>query len=111
MDLALELGFPTVEAMRCQMSEHELGRWYAYARKRMLPGRRRELQLANIARLTAGSDAIAPFIFDPSLRTLLEPLPVPATAEDTAGLINAMIGGPGVYKLGERKIKDILDGR
>jgi hypothetical protein len=54
MDLALELGFRTVEALRREMTEEELGQWYRYASRKKLPMRRIELLLANLARLTAG---------------------------------------------------------
>lgn len=107
MDLALELGFQTVEAMRSHMTEREFGQWVSYASRRMLPMRRIELLLANIARITAGGEALAPFVFDKRLREMLEPKIV-ATLGDAATAIQTIAGGVGIYKLGERKIADIL---
>jgi hypothetical protein len=104
MDLALELGFRTVEALRREMTEEELGQWYRYASRKKLPMRRIELLLANLARLTAGSDAIAPFVFDESLREALTPKPV-STVEDGVLAINAITGNRKVIRLGEKRRK------
>lgn len=50
MDLALQLGMTTGTLART-MTERELGEWAAYRARRMLPQRRIELMLANIALL------------------------------------------------------------
>lgn len=65
MDLSLALGRPIGD-----MPEREFVRWQRYARRRMLPQRRIELYLAQIALLIArtmgGSDAdLSDFLFDP----------------------------------------------
>ena len=65
-DLALELGM-TVGELSEQMEESELRAWQNYSRQRWLPGRRLELLLANIARMSADADSIVPFVFDPAL--------------------------------------------
>lgn len=104
MDLALELGHPSVEALRRMMTEAELGQWYVYARTRWLPSRRFEMLLANIARMSAGSDTIIPFIFDPALRELLTPTQVP-DAQTGAAAISAIVGGARVIKLGQKRRK------
>jgi hypothetical protein len=51
MDIALELGRPLSELGR--MSMHEMLQWQAYARRRLLPSRRVEFYLAQIALLIA----------------------------------------------------------
>lgn len=48
MDLALHLGF-TADGLKRAMTEREFGAWQVYARDRMLPWRRVELYLAQIA--------------------------------------------------------------
>ncbi len=53
MDLALELGH-TDEALS-HMTERDFRRWQTYAAKRMLPQRRLELYLAQIALVVAKS--------------------------------------------------------
>lgn len=104
MDLALELGFRTVEELRGEMTERELGQWYRYARRRLLPSQRIEIALGNIARLTAGSDSISAFLFDPNLRDLLSARPV-ETAESGVAAISSIVGGAQVIRLGVNKRK------
>ena len=71
MDLALHLGM-TEAGLRRAMSERELLRWGQYAQRRMLPWRRVELLLAQIALVTAkamgaAKDAtLEDFLFDPA---------------------------------------------
>jgi hypothetical protein len=102
MDLALELGYQTVEALRVDMTEREFGRWRRYAARRMLPSQRVELQLANIARMSAGGGDIEKFVVDPRLRDRITPKPV-KTPEEGATAIAAMVGGAGVVRLGQVK--------
>jgi hypothetical protein len=70
MDLALEFGMPVAWLKRV-MTERELRQWMKYATRRMLPGRRVELYLAQIAmmvRQTADSKTryrLEQFMFDP----------------------------------------------
>jgi hypothetical protein len=70
MDLALHLGMTSAGLGRA-MTERELGQWRAYAAKRMLPMRRVELYLAQIALLvvkTMGGQAdakLSDYLFDP----------------------------------------------
>jgi len=68
MDLALEFGLP-VGVLSRLLTERELWEWDRYARKRMLPTRRLELYLAQIAHVaarTAGADvSLSDFLFDP----------------------------------------------
>jgi hypothetical protein len=103
MDLALEFGC-TVDELGEAMTERELRQWQAYARKRWLPGRRLELLLANIARMTAGSDSLVPFIFDPALREALTPKTV-ATATVAASAFAAIAGTGRIFRLGQKRKK------
>lgn len=105
MELALALGFRTVESLRREMTERELGRWYDYARRHGgLPLRRIELMLANLGRISASSGAgIADFIIDPILAEEISP--PPAVGAKTEDEISAMFGGAKVIKLGQRKRK------
>jgi hypothetical protein len=69
MDLALEFGLPVGMLSRL-LTERELLAWNRYSRRKMLPQRRIELYLAQIARLIAvtmgGSKApLSAFLFDP----------------------------------------------
>lgn len=65
MDLSLALGRPLDD-----LTERDFARWSRYARRRMLPQRRIELYLAQIAMLIAqtmgGSNSgLSDFLFDP----------------------------------------------
>ena len=67
-DLALNLGMSVAQIKR--MSEKELHRWQIYAARYMLPTRRMELHMAQIALWTArqaGAEdvTIHDFLFDP----------------------------------------------
>jgi hypothetical protein len=70
MDLALHLGM-TEAGLRRAMSERELQRWGQYVQRRMLPWRRMELLLAQIALVVAKTmggakdAALDDFLFDP----------------------------------------------
>lgn len=70
MDMALHLGM-TEAGLRHAMTEQELRRWGWYAERRMLPMRRIELLLAQIALAVAkamggATDAtLEDFLFDP----------------------------------------------
>jgi hypothetical protein len=70
MDLALHMG-STAGALSRNMTEAEFGDWQTYATRRMLPMRRIEMYLAQIAMLIAKtmgggkSDDIRDFMFDP----------------------------------------------
>jgi len=69
MDLALEFGLP-VGVLSRLLTEREFRAWDRYARRKMLPSRRVELYLAQIARYIAqtmgGADApLSAFLFDP----------------------------------------------
>ena len=70
MDLALELGM-TEGALRRSMTENELRSWQVYAAKRMLPTRRMEMLLAQIAQIVHASvggakdRSLADYLFDP----------------------------------------------
>ena len=83
MDLALALGQPGHHALARRMTEAEFVEWQEYACKRMLPQRRIELYLAQIAyhvdRLNgARNRSISDYLFDPAnVATDAEP-----TAED-----------------------------
>jgi hypothetical protein len=69
MDLSLNLGIPD-ETLARSMTESDFRRWQAYAAKRMLPTRRLEVYMAQIAYLIArtmgnSSDAkLTDFLFD-----------------------------------------------
>ena len=52
MDMACELGMP-VGVLSRVMPLHELHAWHAYAQRRLLPSRRVEIYLAQIALLIA----------------------------------------------------------
>lgn len=110
MDLALELKLGTAEELCQRMTESELGQWYAHARKHGgLPTRRIELLLANIARLSAGGDSLAPFVFDHHVRELMTPKSI-ATGEQAAAAISAIVGGARIIKLGVKKRARPTDG-
>lgn len=70
MDLALELRQPVDTLMR-EMTEREFWAWVRYAERKMLPQRRIELYLAQIAYLIActmgGAEnvTLADYLFDP----------------------------------------------
>jgi hypothetical protein len=69
MDLALEFGLP-VGVLSRLLTEREFRAWDRYARRKMLPQRRIELYLAQIAKTVAqsigGSNAkLSDFLFDP----------------------------------------------
>ena len=94
----------TVGELGEHMDESEFRSWQNYARRRWLPSRRLELLLANIARMTANADSIAPFVFDPALRDLLTPKPV-ATAGMAANAFAAIAGSGRIFKLGQKRKK------
>lgn len=71
MDLALQMGVPARSLAR-HLTEAEFQDWRVYAARRMLPQRRLELYLAQIAMLVAKSGRIAKngatlddYLFDP----------------------------------------------
>ena len=70
MDLAAQLGM-TAAGLSGSMTERELWQWQRYAARRMLPQRRIEMYLAQIALVVAkcmggAKDAsLADFLFDP----------------------------------------------
>jgi hypothetical protein len=76
MDLALHLG-KTVGQVEREMSGVELGLWYLYANDRMLPWRRMEMHLAQIAMHVSGlagaaDKTLSDFLFDPPERGIEE---------------------------------------
>lgn len=78
MDLALALGLPGHHALARRMTEGEFVEWQEYASKRMLPQRRIELYLAQIAYYVARLDGvrnrgIEDYLFDPETDTVAEP--------------------------------------
>lgn len=78
MDLALALGLPGHHALARRMTEGEFVEWQEYASKRMLPQRRIELYLAQIAyyvaRLGGASQrGIEDYLFDPADGAAAEP--------------------------------------
>lgn len=97
MDLALELGM-TLHQLKRTLPASELADWYAYARKKLLPTRRIEHYLAQIAQMFAGGSLSDYLLIDP-------PEPPPMTAEDGAGALAAIAGGPGVVVLGRKRRK------
>jgi len=70
MDLALHLG-KTVDELEREMTGVEFSLWQRYASRRMLPWRRMELYLAQVAhvvsRVMGGNDQskLSDFLFDP----------------------------------------------
>jgi hypothetical protein len=62
MALALELG-QSVATLKSTMTEREFRAWEIYASRKMLPTRRIELYLAQIARAMAGGK-ITDYLFD-----------------------------------------------
>ncbi len=71
MDLALHLGCGSLKELKSRMSEREFVKWNLYSEKYMLPQRRLELYLAQIALLIAktmgGMEGakLQDFLFDP----------------------------------------------
>lgn len=98
MDLALEQ-HTSVAELTGSMTERELGQWLRYAAQKMLPQRRLELYLAQIALWVARSAGysdytLRDFIFDAP--------PRPSdTAQTGAAAIGAIAGGVRVIKLGQ----------
>jgi hypothetical protein len=92
----------TVDELGERMHESEFRSWQNYASRRFLPGRRIELLLANIARMTAAAESITPFVFDPLLRDLLTPKSV-ATATMAANAFAAIAGTGTIFKLGQKR--------
>lgn len=97
MDLALELGM-TVGDLKRRMTVAELAEWYAYARKKLLPTRRIEHYLAQIAQVQAGGSLGEYLVIDPPAAPQMK-------AEDGAGALMAMVGGPRVHIVGQKKRK------
>lgn len=97
MDLALELGM-TVAQLKRSMLSSELADWYAYAGKKLLPTRRIEHYLAQIAQAFAGGALGDYLLIDP-------PEAPPLAAEEGASALAAIAGGPGVRVLGQKKRK------
>jgi hypothetical protein len=95
MDLALEMGMTTAGLSRA-MTEREFRDWQAYAARRMLPMRRLELYLAQIALVVvkaaggAKNATLSDFLFDP----------IAEEAEDDMGAddVAAYFGGTVVRK-------------
>lgn len=94
MELALELGM-TLTSLRREMPHRELIRWYAYRNKRMLPGRRMELMMAQLIRSFAGG-TVADYLIG-------EEQPQ-EKVNDGASAISAM-AGVGVRTLGKGRKK------
>lgn len=96
MDLALELG-TTANALSRVMTERELHEWALYVRRRMLPQRRLELLLAQVALLIAKTmggvkDAkLSDYLFDPSEELTDEGDAEEFTAEDVAAMFGGVI--------------------
>lgn len=97
MDLALELGM-TVGHLKATMLSSELADWYAYARKKLLPTRRIEHYLAQIAQAFSGGSLSDYVLIDP-------PEARPMVAEEGASALAAIAGGPGVHVLGKKRRK------
>lgn len=97
MDLALELG-QTAGGLSRSMTESELGEWQRYAGRRMLPTRRLELYLAQIALFVVkaaggGKNAtLSDFLFDATADEEADEL----DADDVA----AFFGGTVIRKKG-----------
>lgn len=100
MDLALELG-RTVEELSESMTERELRLWARYSRQKMLPARRLEVYLAQIAlrvAWSAGADNLSldDMLFDGRRRPV-------DNAESGARAIDAVAGGVKVIRLGQKR--------
>jgi len=97
MDLALELGM-TLHQLKRVLPASELADWYAYARKKLLPTRRIEHYLAQIAQAFAGGALGDYLLIDP-------PQAPPLAAAEGASALAAIAGGPGVRVLGQKRRK------
>ena len=68
MDLALHLGM-TAGELEQKMSAVEFSLWQRYANRRMLPWRRMEMYLAQVAHavsgMAGGDSTLSDFLFDP----------------------------------------------
>jgi hypothetical protein len=97
MDLALELGM-TVAQLKTSMLARELHAWEVYAARKMLPARRRDVYLAQVAQAMAGGKLVD-WLLDPSDE------PPPLTSNEGAMALDTIAGGIGVRKLGQGRKK------
>ena len=93
MDLALEMGMP-VETLKCVMTERELGMWRHYASKKLLPARRSELYLAQIAQAMSGGP----------LSNYLLRSPADVRSDEIADAVSEIAPLAGVRRLGQKKV-------
>lgn len=107
MELALNLGYRSVEELEREMSVAEFLVWYKYRNKMLLPIRRFEYyfaqltaQVSNVyAALGGKAYGIKDFLIEP----VEKPKPAKDTAETGAQAIGAMVGGLRVIHIGKRK--------
>jgi hypothetical protein len=96
MDLALQIGM-TADGLKRAMTEREFRQWVRYAGRRMLPQRRIEMYLAQIAqvivRTMGGRPAaeLAEFLFDPQPDPGDDMDTEATSAEDVAAFFGASV--------------------
>ena len=96
MDLALELGM-TVHHLKCVMTERELVMWQHYADKKLLPTRRMEFYLAQVARSLSGG-ALKDYL----LRPVAE-----AKAEEVELAVSSIAPGAFAHRLGQGRKREV----
>lgn len=87
MDLAIELGAGSVHQLMQRMPADELAGWWQYAQKRLLPSRRIELYLAQLAQIQAGGK-LDDFLLKPATPEAEAP-----TADESAAFLGSVGGG------------------
>lgn len=90
----------TVAKLRWSMSEREFRFWQAYRARKMLPARRLEVYLAQIASTIARTAGNATLTVEDFILKEDKPMPK-TTARDGAMVISALASGPGVRLLGQ----------
>lgn len=84
------------------MTERELRFWAAYRARKMLPSRRTEIYLAQVALMVARMNGSATQTIDDFL--IREAVKAPEmTAEQGAYALSALADGPGVHVLGRKR--------
>lgn len=100
IELSLELG-KTLDELKGAMTTQELNYYRLYAAKRLLPTRRLQFYLANIARLLASDGKLSDFmLFDSIGEQEAKRVQRETATAESAGAALAAVSGAKVVKLG-----------